>query len=264
MVSVVYSTWNPARRSACSQSRSLPASASAPSVGSPSSYQVTAARGVAAPVTGTARNPVPAPSPLWRVAASGSPAPALGARSRCRPVRRRVHSRARPGILQWQYTGAELMQPRSSPARLGSQGQLDRRYRSRAPFILGLSAGVLFLLLGIAMAVPTSSSDIRHVRARNRGSADSRRGLDPGPSTHQRSLADTCGHREAAVLPANDHSMGAVESFTVARIPRNQAWRTVLVELRPQGSAYLTSVAGSERYVRRAIAEFEEYRSQTS
>jgi hypothetical protein len=46
---VAYSTWNPARRSACSQSRNFPVGPAGPTAGLPSSYQVTAARGAASP-----------------------------------------------------------------------------------------------------------------------------------------------------------------------------------------------------------------------
>lgn len=53
----------------------------------------------------------------------------------------------------------------------------------------------------------------------------------------------------------------AVESFKVAPVPRNRAWRTIEVELRPLGHAYLSTVAGSARYIQRIIAEFEEYRA---
>jgi hypothetical protein len=72
----VYSTRNPARRSARSQSRSFPAGPSGPPVGLPSTYQVTAARGCVASTTRAATNPVPAACPFGKVAASGSPAPA--------------------------------------------------------------------------------------------------------------------------------------------------------------------------------------------
>lgn len=54
---------------------------------------------------------------------------------------------------------------------------------------------------------------------------------------------------------------GTVESFSVALVPRRRAWRTVRVELRPMGYSYLTTVAGSEQYIERIIAEFEEYRA---
>ena len=52
-----------------------------------------------------------------------------------------------------------------------------------------------------------------------------------------------------------------IESFAVARVPGNAAWQTVLVSLRPQGSVYLSCLAGRERYIQRIIAEFERYRS---
>jgi len=54
----------------------------------------------------------------------------------------------------------------------------------------------------------------------------------------------------------------AVGSFKVAPVPRNQLWRTIQVELRPLGHSYLTTVAGSERYIQRLIAEFGEYRAE--
>ena len=71
----VYSTRNPARRSARSQSRSFPPGPSGPTVGVPSSYQVTAARGYAAPATTTATNPVPVACPFGEVTASRQPGP---------------------------------------------------------------------------------------------------------------------------------------------------------------------------------------------
>ena len=53
----------------------------------------------------------------------------------------------------------------------------------------------------------------------------------------------------------------AVRSLDVAPVPRNRAWRTVRVELRPQGHLFLAGVAGSDRYIQQIIAEFEAYRA---
>jgi hypothetical protein len=41
-----------------------------------------------------------------------------------------------------------------------SQEHLVRKYRSSVPFVVGLVVAIGFLLLGIAMAVPTSTSDV--------------------------------------------------------------------------------------------------------
>jgi hypothetical protein len=53
----------------------------------------------------------------------------------------------------------------------------------------------------------------------------------------------------------------AVASFRAAPVPATPFWTTVLVELRPAGHAYLTSVWGTKRYARRVASEFEEYRT---
>jgi hypothetical protein len=53
----------------------------------------------------------------------------------------------------------------------------------------------------------------------------------------------------------------AVASLRAAPVPATPFWTTVLVELRPAGYAYLTSVWGTKRYARRVAAEFEEFRT---
>ena len=46
-----------------------------------------------------------------------------------------------------------------------------------------------------------------------------------------------------------------------APVPQTPFWSTVLVEFRPAGYAYLTSVWGTKRYARRLASEFEEFRA---
>jgi hypothetical protein len=53
----------------------------------------------------------------------------------------------------------------------------------------------------------------------------------------------------------------AVKSFKAAPVPQTPFWSTVLVEFRPAGYAYLTSVWGTKRYARRVASEFEEFRT---
>ena len=129
------------------------------------------------------------------------------------------------------------------------------------PFVAGLSCAAGFLLLGIAMAVPTpTSSDVaEHVIG----------GFVIAIACWVAGLAWTNGvwltpegivkrqtYRRTTI------SWDAIESFSVARVPRNQAWHTVQVELRPLGYAYLIPLAGSKRHIQRIIAEFEEYRAK--
>jgi len=52
----------------------------------------------------------------------------------------------------------------------------------------------------------------------------------------------------------------SVESFRVGSAPGSGSWPCVVVDVRPTGSARLP-VAGTQRYVRRMIAEFEAYRA---
>lgn len=147
-----------------------------------------------------------------------------------------------------------------SSADRRSQGQLVRRYRSRLPFAIGLFGAALPLLVGIAMAVPTSTSNVaEHVIG----------GFGIVVACCVGALAWTNGvwlTPEGIVkrqtFKRTTIPWATVGSFKVAPVPRNQLWRTIQVELRPLGYSYLTTVAGSERYIQRLIAEFEEYRAE--
>jgi hypothetical protein len=137
---------------------------------------------------------------------------------------------------------------------------LVRKYRSRVPFVVGLSCAVGFLLLGIAMAVPTSTSDV----AQNviGGFLIAAACWGGGISWTNGVLLTPEGIVKRQTFRRTTIPWDAVGSFGVAPVPRNQAWHTVQVELRPLGHAYLTPVAGSKRYIQRVIAEFDAYRAQ--
>lgn len=136
-----------------------------------------------------------------------------------------------------------------------------RKYRSRVPFVVGLSGAAVFLLIGIEMAVPTPTSS---------GAAEHAiGGFVIAIACWVAGLAWTNGvwlTPEGIVkrltFRRTTISWDAIESFSVARVPRNQAWHTVRVELRPLGYAYLVPLAGSKRYIQGLIAEFEEYRAK--
>lgn len=134
-----------------------------------------------------------------------------------------------------------------------------RKYRSRVPRTIGLSAATLALLVGIAMVVPNPTSDVsEHVIgtfciavACWAGGIAWTNGvlLTPEGIVQRHTFRRT-------IIP-----WGSVESFKASPAPRNPAWRTVEVELRPLGHSYLTTVAGRESYIQRVISEFEEYRA---
>jgi hypothetical protein len=128
------------------------------------------------------------------------------------------------------------------------------------PFVVGLSCAAGFLLLGIAMAVPTSTSDVaEHVIG---GFAIAAACWGGGISWTNGVLLTPEGIVKRQTFRRTTISWDAIESFSATKVPRNQAWHTVLVELRPLGYAYLTPLAGSKRYIQRIIAEFEEYRAK--
>jgi hypothetical protein len=133
------------------------------------------------------------------------------------------------------------------------------RYRSRLLFVWGLSVAILFLLLGIAMVVPASGTNVaQHVIGGFAIAAACWGGgisLTNGVWLTPEAIVKRQGYRRT-VIPWD-----TIESFSVGRVPRNQTWKTVLVGLRPQGSVYLSCLAGRERYIQRIIAEFEKYRS---
>ena len=133
------------------------------------------------------------------------------------------------------------------------------RYRSRLLLTWGLSVAIAFLLLGIAMVIPAATSDVAEhviggfaIAAACWGGGIS---LTNGVWLTPEAIVKRQGYRRT-VIPWD-----TIESFAVARVPRNQAWRTVLVSLRPEGSVYLSCLAGRERYIQRIIAEFDRYRS---
>jgi hypothetical protein len=135
---------------------------------------------------------------------------------------------------------------------------LVRKYRSSVPFFVGLFVAIGFLFIGIGMAVPTSTSDVaEHVI----GGFVIVAALWGGGISWTNSVSltpDAIVKRQTfrrTSIPWKE-----VESLTVAPVPRNPAWRTIKVELRPMGYAYLTPLAGRERYIQRIIAEFEGYR----
>jgi hypothetical protein len=136
---------------------------------------------------------------------------------------------------------------------------LVREYRSRVPFVAGLIVAVVFLLLGIAAVVPTSTSDVAQnvvggfviVVACFGGSISWTNGVLLTPE----GIVKRQAFRRMTI------PWGAVARLEVAPVPRNAAWSTVRVKLRPRGYAYLAPVAGSKRYIRQVIAEFEEYRA---
>jgi hypothetical protein len=137
---------------------------------------------------------------------------------------------------------------------------LVRKYRSRVPFVAGLSVAAGFLLLGIAMAVPTSTSDVaEHVIG---GLVIAAACWGGGISWTNGVLLTPEGIVKRLTFRRTTISWDTIESFSVARVPRNQAWHTVQVELRPLGYAFLIPLAGSKRYIQRIIAEFEEYRAK--
>jgi hypothetical protein len=131
---------------------------------------------------------------------------------------------------------------------------LVRKYRLSVPFVVGLVVATGFLLLGIAMAVPTSTSDVaEHVIG---GFAIAAAAWGGGISwTNSVSLTPD-GIVKQQTFRRTSIPWDAVGSFAVAPVPRNQAWRTVKVELRPMGYSYLTPLAGRERYIQRIITEF--------
>ncbi|HEX8007381.1 MAG TPA: PH domain-containing protein [Trebonia sp.] len=53
----------------------------------------------------------------------------------------------------------------------------------------------------------------------------------------------------------------AVEAFGISPVP-GMVWSRVVVELRPLGKARIESIAGTRRYIRRIIAEFEAFHAQ--
>lgn len=134
-----------------------------------------------------------------------------------------------------------------------------RKYRPRLPFAMGLSGAALFLLVGIAMVVPTSTSNVaEHVIG---GVAIAVACWTGGIVWTNGVLLTPEGIVKRQTFRRTTIPWAAVQSFKMAPVPRNRAWRTVQVELRPLGYAYLTTVAGSARYIQRVIAEFEEYRA---
>lgn len=151
------------------------------------------------------------------------------------------------------------MQPRAVARQPKEQDKLVRKYRSRVPFAMGLSAAIGFLLTGVAMIVPALGTDVAEhviggflIAAACWGGGIS---WTNGVMLTREGIVGRQTYRRTTI------PWDAVGSFKVAPVPRHQAWRTVRVELRPLGHAYLP-VAGSRRYILRVIAEFEAYRAQ--
>jgi hypothetical protein len=142
---------------------------------------------------------------------------------------------------------------------MDTNGQLIRKYRPSVPFAVGLAVAIGFPLLGIAMAVPTSTSDVAGniiggfvILAAFWGGGIS---WTNGVSLTPEGIVKRQTFRRTSI------PWDMVESFTVAPVPRRQSWRTIKVELRPTGYSYLTPLAGREQYIQRVIGEFEEYRA---
>ena len=133
-----------------------------------------------------------------------------------------------------------------------------RKYRSSVPFYMGMVFATLFLLFGIAMAVPTSTSDVaEHVIGVFVIAVSIWAG---GLAWTTSVLLTPDGIVKRQRYRRTSIPWDAVGSFSVAPLPGNPAWRTIKVELRPTGYSYLTPLAGRARYIQRVIAELEEYR----
>jgi hypothetical protein len=117
----------------------------------------------------------------------------------------------------------------------------------------------LLLLLGIAMVVPGPRVDVfqQALGVMLIGLAGGIGGLaltnmvrlTPAGIEHRRNF-------RLRVIPWD-----SVASFKAAPVPQTPFWSTVLVEFRPAGYAYLTSVSGTKRYARRVASEFEDFRT---
>lgn len=139
---------------------------------------------------------------------------------------------------------------------------MNRKYRSSLPVAIGVSCATLALLVGIAMAVPASTSDV----AQNviGGFAIAVACWVGGVTLTNGVWLTPEGIVKRQTFRRTTIQWDAVESLTVAPVPRNQAWRTIRVEMQPPGHVYLIPVAGRERHVQEIIAEFEAYRAQHS